>query len=256
MKRLFSLQGLVLSLLLAVTLASCEQGDPNKRTYTVNGVQFRMVKVEGGTFTMGGTEEQEISYENEFPLHEVTLSDYAIGETEVTQELWAAVMGGSAYQEEKNLPMEYVSWEDCRRFIAKLNDMTGEHFRLPTEAEWEYAARGGQKSQGFQFSGSNVLADVAWYWENSEQRTHPVATKQPNELGLYDMNGNVWEWCQDWYGSYGSGDQTNPEGPTEGTERVDRGGSWTSSAGTCRVSYRGNYNPAKRNSYLGLRLAM
>ena len=243
-------------LLLAVALASCEQGDPNKRTYTVNGVQFKMVKVEGGTFTMGGTEEQLISYDNELPLHQVTLADFAIGETEVTQELWAAVMGTTAYQEEKNLPMEYVSWEDCQKFIAKLNMLTGETFRLPTEAEWEYAARGGQKSLNYHYSGSDTLSNVAWYWENSDQRTHPVATKQANELGIYDMCGNVWEWCQDWYANYDATEQTNPVGPEEGTERVDRGGSWTSSAGTCRVAYRGNYNPRKRNSYLGLRLAM
>ena len=226
---------------------------------TLNGnVIFKMIAVEGGTFQMGATSEQgSDAYDDESPVHSVTLSDYHIGETEVTQELWQAVMGSNpSYFSYPQRPVEYVSWNDCQTFISKLNELTGKNFRLPTEAEWEYAARGGNKSQGYKYSGSNTIEDVAWYTSNSSSRTHDVKTKQANELGIYDMSGNVWEWCQDWYGSYSSGSQTNPTGPSSGSSRVDRGGSWGSSAGLCRVSIRFNGSPDRRDFNRGLRLVL
>jgi len=224
-------------------------------TITVNGVSFNMVRVDGGTFTMGATSEQgNDAFPDEKPAHQVTLSTYSIGETEVTQALWQAVMGSNpSYFKGDNLPVEKVSWDDCQTFISKLNTATGKRFRLPTEAEWEYAARGGSKSRGYKYSGSNKIKDVAWYGSN---RTHNVKTKQPNELGLYDMSGNVWEWCQDWYGSYSSGSKTNPTGPSSGSYRVNRGGGWIDlDAGYCRSSRRDYLTPSDRGNDLGLRLA-
>ena len=228
------------------------------QTITVNGVSFTMIAVQGGTFTMGATAEQgSDAYSDEKPTHKVTLSDYMIGETEVTQELWKAVMGTNpSYFKGTNLPVEYVSWEDCQNFIAELNAMTGKQFRLPTEAEWEFAARGGNKSNGFKYSGSGSIDKVAWYDGNSSNKTHPVKQKQANELGLYDMSGNVWEWCQDWYGSYSSSAQTNPTGPSSGSNRVFRGGSWNCYATCCRVSFRYSIAPTYTSYSLGLRLAL
>ncbi len=228
-------------------------------TFTVNGVSFNMIAVKGGTFTMGATAEQgDDAYSGEKPAHQVTLSDYCIGETEVTQELWQAVMGSNPSYFTGNLqrPVERVSWNDCQEFIKKLNQLTGKTFRLPTEAEWEYAARGGSQSRGYKYAGSNTIGDVAWYTSNSSSTSHPVKQKQPNELGLYDMSGNVWEWCQDWYGSYSSSSQTNPAGPSSGSYRVYRGGGWNFNARNCRVSNRGSYTPSISYSYLGLRLAL
>lgn len=228
------------------------------QTFTVNGVSFNMIKVQGGTFTMGATSEQgSDAYSDEKPTHQVTLSDYYIGETEVTQELWQAVMGSNpSYFSGMNLPVEKVSWDDCQTFITKLNQLTGKNFRLPTEAEWEYAARGGQKSRGYKYAGSNTLSVVAWYTDNSGSKTHPVKQKQANELGLYDMSGNVLEWCQDWYGSYSSNAQTNPTGPSSGPSRVFRGGSWGYSASNCRVAYRNFNSPGYRYYYLGFRVVL
>ena len=224
-----------------------------KNDYTVNGVNFTMIVVPGGTFLMGATSEQH----DEEPVHDVTLSDYCIGETEVTQELWKAVMGSNpSYFKDYNLPVETVSWDDCQTFIKKLNSLTGANFRLPTEAEWEYAARGGNKSRFTQYAGSSNINDVAWYYANSGSKTHAVKTKQPNELGLYDMSGNVWEWCQDWYGSYSSSSQTNPTGPSSGSNRVRRGGSWNNDAKYCRSGYRFSNNPTYSDFNLGLRLAL
>jgi formylglycine-generating enzyme required for sulfatase activity len=179
--------------------------DSNKE-FTVNGVSFTMVKVDGGTFKMGATSEQgSDAEEDEKPAHSVTLSSYWIGQTEVTKALWNAVMGTNpSLSKGDELPVENVSWKDCQKFIKKLNQLTGETFRLPTEAEWEYAARGGNKSKGYKYSGSNDLGTVAWSSNNSLPKTHPVATKQPNELGIYDMSGNVYEWCNDYYDSYSS----------------------------------------------------
>ena len=228
-------------------------------TFTVNGVVFKMVKVAGGTFQMGGTSEQgEDAYALEKPVHSVTLSDYYIGQTQVTQELWEAVMGSnpSYFKGDNQRPVENVSWNDCQEFIEKLNRLTGKNFRLPTEAEWEYAARGGNKSRGYKYSGSDNPDLVAWYDDNSGRETHPVATKQSNELGLYDMSGNVWEWCQDWYGDYSSNSQTNPTGASTGSLRVLRGGSWNDIARGVRVSYRGGITPGDRDLIFGLRLAL
>ena len=241
-------------------------------TFTVNGVESTMVPVEGGTFTMGATAEQgDDWWYDEYPAHEVTLSSYSIGETPVTQELWLAVMGsnpshcnGGTFGTNLQRPVEYVTWNDCQTFIAKLNQMTGKHFRLPTEAEWEFAARGGNKSQRFKYSGSNDIDEVAWYEVNAydvgssspDYGTHPVGKKKCNELGLYDMSGNVYEWCQDWWGSYSSAAQTNPTGPSSGSYRVFRGGSWFNDASYCRVSYRDYNSPTYRYYIVGLRLAL
>ena len=228
------------------------------QTITVNGVSFKMIAVQGGTFTMGATSEQgSDTSSDEKPTHKVTLSDYMIGETEVTQELWKAVMGTNpSYFSGTQNPVERVSWEDCQNFIAELNAMTGKKFRLPTEAEWEFAARGGNKSNGFKYSGSGSIDKVAWYEGNSSSKTHPVKQKQANELGIYDMSGNVWEWCQDWYGSYSSSAQTNPTGPSSGSNRVYRGGGWDTYAAYCRVSFRSSDTPTDSNILLGLRLAL
>ncbi|MCF0212805.1 MAG: SUMF1/EgtB/PvdO family nonheme iron enzyme, partial [Bacteroidales bacterium] len=230
----------------------------NAQTITVNGVSFKMIKVQGGTFTMGGTSEQgSDAYDWEKPTHSVTLRTYYIGETEVTQALWKAVMGNNPSNwKGDNLPVESVSWNDVQTFITKLNQLTGKQFRLPTEAEWEYAARGGNKSKGYKYSGSNDVGSVAWYDGNSGNKTHAVKTKSPNELGLYDMSGNVWEWCQDWYGNYNSSSQTNPTGPSSGSNRVVRGGDWGIIARGCRVSNRNCHNPTFRNCFIGFRLAL
>ena len=258
------------------TTSSTSSG--SNRTFTVNGVSFTMVYVEGGTFTMGATKEQgSDAQDDEKPAHSVTLSSYYIGETEVTQALWQAVMGTDVRQqrdkvnkewgirgEGSNYPMYYISWDECQEFVRRLNSMTGQQFHLPTEAQWEYAARGGSRSRGYKYSGSNAIDNVAWYEENSYKKgqsspdygTHPVKTKSPNELGIYDMSGNVWEWCQDWYGSYSSSAQTNPTGPSSGSDRVLRGGSWGDNARICRSSFRFNYTPSIRSYYIGLRLSL
>ena len=223
-----------------------------------NGVNIEMVKVESGSFNMGATPEMEDPNESEKPVHLVTLAnDYYIGKYEVTQALWQAVMGSNPSSSKgDDLPVERVSWNDCQDFISKLNAMTGKRFRLPTEAEWEYAARGGKKSRGYQYSGNNSLGDIAWYSGNSSSRTHAVGTKQPNELGIYDMAGNVWEWCQDWKGSYSSSPLVNPIGAVSGSLRVYRGGSWSSSARGCRTSCRNCFTPNGRDNNLGLRLVL
>ena len=217
-----------------------------------------MVKVEGGTFTMGASKEQgKDADSDEGPAHQVTLSDYYIGKYEVTQEEWEAVMGTNpSYFKGDDRPVEKVSWDDCQEFIRKLNSLTGLNFSLPTEAQWEYAARGGNRSLGYKYSGSKNLKDVAWYEKNSGNETHPVGQKQANELGLYDMSGNVWEWCSDWKGSYSSNSQTNPTGAASGSYRVERGGSYYFGAWNCRVSNRRCNAPDGRGSFLGLRLAV
>ena len=217
-----------------------------------------MVKVEGGTFTMGATSEQDNdAASDEKPAHQVTLGDYYIGRYEVTQKEWQAVMGKNPSKfKGEDLPMEQVSWNDCQDFINKLNQLTGLKFRLPTEAEWEFAARGGKQSKGYKYSGSDNAKNIAWYEKNSGSKPHQVGTKEPNELGIYDMSGNVGEWCGDWYGRYSSSAQTNPTGPSSGSARVLRGGSWINNARYCRVSIRFSSAPGYRDSYCGFRVVL
>ena len=225
----------------------------------VDGADFEMIYVRGGTFKMGATDEQGTdAYVREKPVHTVTLNDFKISNIEVTQELWQNVMGSNPSTFTGNLqyPVDNVSWEDCQLFISKLNEKTGKHYRLPTEAEWEYAARGGARSQGYKYAGSNTIGNVAWYSGNASSKTHVVgSTSMANELGIYDMSGNVMEWCQDWYGAYSEGAQVNPHGPASGSQRIMRGGSWNSAARSCRVSYRIYYAPTATGNQYGLRLA-
>ena len=254
---LVCIAGVVLGI---VAYLNYRQNSP--KTIVVNGVEFKMIKVEGGTFRMGATSEQGRGGGDEKPVHYVTLSDYHIGETEVTQELWQAVMGSnpSYFKGNNQRPVESVSWNDCQEFIKKLNQLTGKEFRLPTEAEWEYAARGGKYSKDYvyKYSGSNNADEVAWYYDNSGDETHPVKTKKANKLGLYDMSGNVWECCNDWYNKnyYRNSPQTNPTGPSEGEDRVARGGSCSLNVRNVRVSDRCGIPPTDRFGTLGLRLAL
>ena len=215
-----------------------------------------MVKVDGGRFRMGATSEQgNDAYNNEKPVHEVTLSDYYMGKYEVRQSEWEAVMGNNpSYFKGADLPVEQVSWEDCHEFIGRLNALTGLNFKLPTEAQWEYAARGGNLSKSYKYSGSNDLGEVGWYGSNSGTYTHRVGEKQPNELGLYDMSGNVWEWCEDRYGGYSVTSQRDPLGAASGSYRVFRGGCWYYGARSCRVSFRYYDRPGIRYYILGFRL--
>lgn len=222
------------------------------KVYEVKGVKFAMVAVEGGTFKMGS----ESGDSDEKPIHEVTLNGFAIGQTEVTQDLWTAVMGNNPSEfKGAKLPVENVSWNDCQTFIQKLNQLTGQQFRLPTEAEWEYAARGGNQSKGYKYSGSDNISEVAWFINNSDVKTHVVAVKAPNELGIYDMSGNVSEWCQDWYGDYSSKSVSNPTGPDSGEKRVYRGGSYSHSDFIITVAYRFCWKPETVLYSLGFRLA-
>jgi formylglycine-generating enzyme required for sulfatase activity len=225
---------------------------------TVKGVSFNMVRVHGDTFTMGCMAEQGVvCFSIERPAHEVILSDFSIGETEVTQALWRAVMGSnpSGFTGCDQCPVETVSWDDVQQFIRKLNRLTGKSYRLPTEAEWEYAVRGGKKSLGYKYCGSNDLEEVAWYNHNSEEKTHAVKGKKANELGLYDMMGNVWEWCSDWYGDHTSETETNPTGSAEGSSRVIRGGGWGAGFAHYRVTARNASEPDLPNDAIGFRLA-
>ena len=219
-----------------------------------------MIRVKGGTFTMGATDEQgNDAGSNESPTHQVTLSDYFMGQTEVTQELWQAVMGDnpSSDNSDGKYPVNRVSWNKVQDFITQLNNLTGMSFRLPTEAEWEFAARGGNMSKGFKHAGSNDIDEVAWYGNNSSGKLHVVGLKKPNELGMYDMNGNVWEWTQDWYGTYSSESQTNPTGPSSGSSKVHRGGCWNNNSQYSRVSgVRHTYPPTVGGTGEGFRLAL
>ena len=227
MKKLFYLAAALFIAVLPLSLTSCGDSDDapkfENETFTIGNVTFKMIAVKGGTFQIGS----EDGPYWEKPVHQVTLSDYYIGETEVTQMLWVAVMLSNPSEHTFYYnPVENVSWDDCQTFIAKLNQLTGKNFRLPTEAEWEYAAKGGQKSKGYIYSGSNNIDEVAWYGDNSGGESHMVKTKKANELGIYDMSGNVWEWCADWEADYPSEPQTNPTGPSTGYDRVYRGGGW------------------------------
>lgn len=234
-----------------------EVEDGNLR-FNVNGVKFTMIKVEGGIFDMKETVNSGfLGLSSKKIVQRTALSVYYIGETQVTQALWMAVMQNNPSKFSKiNHPVESVSWKDCQKFIAKLNAITNKKFRLPTEAEWEFAARGGNKSKWYEYSGSNNIDDVAWYDGNSGGLTHPVRTKQPNELGIYDMSGNVWEWCSDWYGDYDDTPKTNPEGSKVGPSKVVRGGCWRRSAYHCQSSYRGYSMPSDSTSTSGFRLVL
>lgn len=231
--------------------------DESRSEFVYGSKRYKMVYVEGGSFDMGATAEQMAPYGCEKPVHRVTLSGYYIGQTAVPQWLWVAVMGNNPSRfKGDNLPVEMVSRIDCRDFMRKLNALTGRRFRLPTEAQWEYAARGGNKSCGYQYSGSDNFDEVAWYNGNCGGRPHEVGTKLPNELGLYDMSGNVFEWCDDWHGEYSDNSVTDPLGPTYGECYEFRGGSWFSSWWHCRVAFRDGGTPGYRDDAVGFRLAL
>lgn len=241
------------------TQIASSNGENNRcKSFYVNGVTFRMIKVDGGTFDMKETVSSGfLGLSTKEIVQRTTVSDYYIGETVVIQALWRSVMGNNPSKfKGDNLPVECVSWNDCKKFISKLNSITGRNFRLPTEAEWEFAARGGNNSKNYQYSGSDNIEDVAWYDDNSGYKTHDVATKQPNELGIFDMSGNVCEWCNDWYNKYNSNSQTNPMGPNHGKERVRRGGSYLSYSCTCYLSHRNSNAPDVRGNNLGFRLTL
>lgn len=232
-------------------------------TIDVNGVTFTMIFVEGGIFEMGAQNSDpnkpnydEEAWDREGPVHLVTLSDYYIGETEVTQELWRAVMGyNQSHFNGEQKPVEQVSWYECKNFINKLNQLTGKNFRFPTEAEWEFAAKGGNESQGYKYSGSNNIDDVAWYSFDGKE-TRIVKNKLPNELGIYDMCGNVMEWCGDLFADYTSEPQTDPTGSSSGTDNIVRGGCCLSNATYCRMTVRSFFNPGGASYGIGFRLAM
>ena len=228
-----------------------------------------MLYVQGGSFEMGATSEQSGAYDDEYPVHNVTVGSFYMGKYEVTQAQWEAVMGTTLRQQRDkvdsswslygiggNYPMYYVSYEEAQAFCRKLSELTGRTYRLPTEAEWEYAARGGNKSKVYKYSGSNNIEEVAWYSGNSGNTTHVVGSKKANELGLHDMSGNVCEWCSDWYGDYSTLSQHNPKGASSGNYRVYRGGSWYGSASDCRVSYRSRNTPSSRYYYVGFRVIL
>jgi|GEM_PF-3219274 len=234
--------------------------DKYGRTFTVNGVSFSMILVEGGTFTMGDNSDDYVYRNYPATEHQVTLSDYYIGQTEVTQALWEAVTGDDLSQMRDvyrgdNKPMD-APWDEWQDFIDRLNELTGLKFRMPTEAEWEYAAMGGNRSRGYIYAGSNNLNEVAWYYENSGSYPQPVATKKPNELYLYDMSGNVAEWVSDWFAPYSSAPQTNPTGPRSGKRRIVRGSAANATINieeSFRIKSRISFDP---ENWYGLRLAL
>ena len=229
----------------------------NQLSPVIQNLLNNMVRVEGGTFTMGATGNKKDSYKDERPAHQVTLSSFSIGKYEITQEEWQTVMGNNpSYFKSAKRPVENVSWNDCQEFIRKLNTMTGKRFRLPTEAEWEYAAKGGNRGNDYKYAGSNNSDFVGWYSTNSGNCSHEVGRKSSNELGLFDMTGNVLEWCQDWYSFYSSNSQTDPTGPSSGSFRVLRGGCWDSSVYGIRVSNRVSSKPGNSSNCLGFRLAL
>lgn len=259
------------SLLALGGLCSCEKEKEESRDYTETafGLEVEMVYVEGGTFKMGATEEQgEDAVDNEKPVRDVRLDSYFIGRYEITQEQWESVMGTTVRdqwelaaidfglsEEGAGFPMYYITWEEAREFCARLSERTGKTYVLPTEAQWEYAARGGVRSRSTKYSGSDSLDEVGWYY-GSTKKLQLVGGKKPNELGLYDMSGNVWEWCADNYDVYDPADTDNPTGAASSPCRVSRGGSWADKASHCRVSYRATPYPDFRLLNLGFRIVM
>ncbi len=220
--------------------------------------EIEMIFVQGGTFQMGSDENDESAMHIEKPKHKVSVSDFHIGKYEVSQRLWEEVMGTNPSKiKDDNLPVSNVSWNDVQEFIKRLNKISNKEYRLPTEAEWEYAARGGNQSQGFIFIGSNHPDSVAWHFDNSDKLPHAVGTKQPNELDIYDMGGNVQEWVNDWYDAYPKGAQNNPKGAkSSDIGKVLRGGHYSILATHGRPAWRCVSNPNFRSSYIGFRLAM
>lgn len=269
---------LMFALLFAALFALAAHAQKKNLHFEVEGVGFEMVFVEGGTFTMGATLEQTAPLDNERPIHEVKLSDYYIGQTEVTQELWNAVTGQpfSHFEDDPKLPVEDVTWDECMGFIEMLQQKTAMKFCLPTEAQWEFAARGGLRSKGYEYAGSDQAEEVAWfgagtrpddgvfrdtirlkeYLDTSLAHTFPVAQKHPNELGIYDMSGNVAEWVADFYAPYAAGRQKNPKGPAYGKEHVYRGGCWYFGSWASRVAQRSGAPTAAHFCNLGFRLAL
>ncbi|MBD5396834.1 formylglycine-generating enzyme family protein [bacterium] len=276
MKRLlYVLTGLCL---LAGLFTGCEKPNENSEegddtatkdyTETVFGINMEMVYVEGGTFEMGTTVEQGDDVWDSEPVRTIKLDSFYIGKYEVTQAQWKTVMGTNVkeqrdkvnpeygiYGEGDNYSMYYINWEEAQEFCKKLSEATGKKYVLPTEAQWEYAARGGNKSQHYKYAGSDNIDDVAWYGEDDDNGTvHPIGGKNTNELGIYDMSGNVWEWCLDWYADYDENDTDNPQGPANGTYRIQRGGSWIDRAENCRVSSRLDNSPDDRSYIAGFRV--
>jgi formylglycine-generating enzyme required for sulfatase activity len=266
--------GLIRRGLEELALASSSSQPPMRQDFGIE-----MVFVQGGTFMMGSPDDDEDAYDWEKPQHKVIISQpFYLDKYPVTQKQWEAVMGSNpSFFKGNNLPVEQVSWDDAQEFIRRLNEQTGRQYRLPTEAEWEYAARGGNRSKGYKYSGGDHADDVAWYYENSgdhalkdsewnadtvlctleanNNKTHPVGTKAANELGLHDMSGNVFEWVADWYGDYPEGKAIDPTGPESGSARVVRGGSWRNKALLARSAYRIRYVPGSRLGHDGFRLA-
>ena len=247
--------------LIVFTILSTQMVFGQTAQFKVNGKSFNMVYVQGGTFMMGATKEQEGAWDNEKPCHKVTLDSYLIGETEVTQELWEAVMGKNPvffYKSGKGA-VHSVSWEDCQTFINLLNAKTGKKFRLPTEAEWEFAARGGLNSRGYLYSGGNIPDNIGWYEvSKSKNKKCHVAKKKPNELGIYDMSGNVYEWCLDNFQEdyYSISPERNPVCKNNSVFYVIRGGYWNSSPDACRVAKRSNWPGNDAPNLIGLRLVL
>jgi formylglycine-generating enzyme required for sulfatase activity len=223
---------------------------------TVNGISYEMIAVKGGSFLMGSTI-NELGRSNDEIQHLVTLSNFYVGKYAVTQDLWQLIMGNNPSSfKGYNLPVETISWDDCQFFLQRLNQLTGKRYSLPTEAQWEFAARGGTQSKGYIYAGSNNVDEVAEYKGNNNNTTKPVGGKKPNELGLHDMSGNLWEWCQDWKSVYSTVPQSNPPGPSSGSLRVRRGGSWGNEGQRCRAAGRGYDSPSRRNYAIGFRVVL